>query len=209
MKKWACVLAAVCVLNGAAMAGEKVLTLQQRVNIWAKDQAKELKKVKFKDAYVTYPDFADRAFDSIDAAGLQTNGSNFAVLAADLQAALTRYKDDVDLFRDKRSTVKQAIDALARELRTAANSATPPVPDTAAQLMLACYAAVADGDVVEKERDGINELAAVVTATSGLDPALATTINTRVAAVVATRGINKNDLVVLADDLKVILDMTK
>jgi len=190
-------------------AGEKVLTTPDRVNLWAKDLTKELKKVKFKDAYVTFSDFSDRAFDAIDAGGLQTNSTVFPTLSADLQTALTRLKTDIQTLRDKRAAVKKTIDDLARDLRTAANSTTPPFLDVSARLILACYNAVADGDVIEKERDGINELAGVIVATSGLAAQTIADINTHVAAVIGSRGINKDDLTLLADDLKAILDITK
>lgn len=190
-------------------AGEKVLTAADRVNLLAKDLTKELKKVKFKDAYVTYPDFNDRAIDALDAAGLATNGTVFPTLSADLQSALTRLRTDILALRDKRATAKKTIDDLARDLRVAANSTTPPLLDVSARLILTCYAAVADGDVIEKERDDINELAAIVVATSGLLAQSVTDINTHVAAVIASRGINKTDLTLIADDLKAILDITK
>jgi hypothetical protein len=193
----------------SSFAGEKVLTTPDRVNLWAKDLTKELKKVKFKDAYVTFSDFTDRAFDAIDAGGLQTGGTVFPSLAADLQSALTRLKTDLQTLRDKRAAVKKTIDDLARDLRTAANSTTPPSLDVSARLILSCYTAVSDGDVLEKERDGINDLAAIVVATSGLAAQSIADINTHVAAVNASRGINKTDLMMIADDLKAILDMTK
>lgn len=207
----ALIVAALCgaVTTGSAMAGEKVLTTTDRVNLWAKDLGKEAKKVKFKDAYVTFPDFADRAFDAIDAGGLQTNSTVFPSLSADLQTALTRLKTDIQTLRDKRAAVKKTIDDLARDLRTAANSTTPPALDVSARLILACYAAVADGDVIEKERDTINELAGVVVATSGLAAQTIADINTHVAAVIGSRGINKDDLTLINDDLKAILDITK
>jgi len=186
-------------------AGEKVLTAPDRVNLLAKDLSKELKKVKFKDAYVTFPDFNDRSIDALDAAGLATNGTVFPTLSA----AATRLRTDILALRDKRAAAKKTIDDLARDLRLAANSTTPPLLDVSARLILTCYAAVADGDVIEKERDGINDLAAIVVATSGLAAQTIADINTHVAAVIASRGINKTDLTLIADDLKAILDMTK
>lgn len=208
--RWAFVTVAALMLSSSlALAGEKVLTTPDRVNLWAKDLGKELKKVKFKDAYVTFPDFNDRSIDAIDAAGLVTNGTVFPTLSADLQAALTRLRTDILALRDKRAAVKKTIDDLARDLRVAANSTTPPPLDVSARLILARYAAVADGDVIEKERDTINELAGVVVATSGLAAQTIADINTHVAAVIASRGINKTDLDLIADDLKAILDMTK
>jgi hypothetical protein len=202
-------LAGVLVLPGLVCAAEKVLTTQERVNLWAKDLAKELKKVKFKEAYVLFPDFTDRAFDAIEAAGLQTNATVFPTLPTDLQSALTRLKTDIQTIRDKRSAVKKTIDDLQRDLRTVANGTTPALLDVSARLILACYAAVNDGEVIDKERDTIQELAAVVTSTSGLAAQTITDINTHVAAVTASRGILKSDIDLLVDDLKAILDMTK
>jgi hypothetical protein len=209
MNRHLSVLFCVCVLSANLSAGEKVLTTPERVNLWAKDLAKELKKVKFKEAYVLYPDFADRSLDAIETAGLQTNSTIFPTLAADVQTALTRLKTDIQAIRDKRADVKKTIDDLARDLRMAANSATPPLLDVSARLILACYAAVNDGEIIEKERDTILELAAIVTATSGMPAQTITDINTHVAAVTASRGILKADIDLLAADLKAILDMTK
>lgn len=203
------VLFCVCTLSISLSAAQKVLTTPDRVNLWAKDLAKELKKVKFKEAYVLYPDFADRSLDAIETSGLQANSTIFPTLAADVQTALTRLKTDIQTIRDKRADVKKTIDDLARDLRMAANSATPPLLDVSARLILACYAAVNDGEIIEKERDTILELAAIVTATSGMPAQTITDINTHVAAVTASRGILKADIDLLAADLKAILDMTK
>lgn len=196
-------------LATGALAVEKVLTTPQRVNIWAKDLAKELKKVKFKEAYVLFPAFADRSLDAIETSGLQANSTIYPTLAVEVHTAVTLLKTDIQAIRDKRADVKKTIDDLARDLRMAANSATPPLLDVSARLILACYAAVNDGEIIEKERDTILELAAIVTATSGMPAQTITDINTHVAAVTASRGILKSDIDLLVRDLKAILDMTK
>ncbi|HYG76365.1 MAG TPA: hypothetical protein VEK08_15275 [Planctomycetota bacterium] len=209
MKQRLALAIVLCAFVAPLCAGEKVLTTNDRIALWVKNFAKEFKKVKFKEAYVLFPDFADRAFDSLEASGLQTNSNVFPTLSAELQNTLTRLKTNIDTTRDKRSAVKSTIDDLARDLRLAANSATPPPLNVASDLILLCYAAVNDGEVDQRERDQLNALAAQVTATPSLDAKIVADINTHLAAVTSSVGVRKTDLDTIAADLKTILELVK
>lgn len=192
-----------------AHAASKPLTQTDMIKAWLGALGKEFKKVKSKDAFITYTDFADRAIDSLEATGLQAGSTVFSSLDASLQTALSRLKTDIDDIKTKRSDVNKLISNLAKDMKTAASSGTPPTIQSAQVLIFLAYNAVADGEINDKEREALTAAGAAVTGTAGLSATLVSSISADVNAIIASRGVTKTDLDLLKTDLASIASILK
>jgi hypothetical protein len=192
-----------------AAAASTPITLADNLKFWFSSFSKDFKRVKSNDTFNTYTLFSDRALDSLSVTGLQVNSTVFPTLPADLQIALTRLKTDIQAIKDKRSDVDKLLGDLVKDMRTAANGTTPPSIANSQNLLVLCYAAVADGIISDKERQSITEAGAAVTGTVGLSPTLVASINADVSAILASIGVTKLDLDQLKSDLASISSIIK
>lgn len=203
------VLCVAMLLMSSARAATKVLTLADNLKAWSSSIGKDFKKIKSKDGLVTVPPYTDRMLDSLAVTGLQANATVFATLSADMQTALTRLKTDLQDVRTKNSDFQKLIDQVIKELRNAANGATPPSILSAQNLFAVMYAGAGDGEFSDKDKQQINDALAVVVATPSLSATTIAAIQGAVTSLLAGKGVTAADLALLKSDLANIASLIK
>jgi len=203
----ATVLAAWWTTPVEAASGPK--TVPDMIKLWASAAAKDSKRVKTTDTYVTFTPFANRTNNTMGATGLDGNGTVFATLTPDMQAALTKLQTDLQNLKDKQSTFSGLVGDVMSALKSAARSTAPPTIESSSALAYAVYNAAFDGVISDKERQVITEVSAAVTGTASLDPKIVTSIQSAVTAFLAGSGVNKLDLALVKNDFAAIASVLK